>query len=175
MVYLWQRVFRPVLVAMCQVARGGSFNFCAEPLALRIQHAKGQWRGKKALWPGRSLAFSEMAVSSSMAKHRSTKSSLRRWHFFPCMPRSPVQECEVLSPKRQALFCCLLCQASGACQLRRTLQHAKLYSVPPARRFWCLCLDATTYQVQRCSFLTREGAGSSGNSDLEVLGLSLRF
>eukprot|EP00439_Symbiodinium_sp_Y106_P060094 s3135_g8.t2 len=60
-------------------------------LSLWIQHAKGQWRGKKV---------------------------------------------NKVFPEEMALFSL---HASGACQLRRTLQHAKLYS------------------VQRCSFLTREG------------------
>lgn len=80
-------------------------------LSLWIQHAKGQWRGKKV---------------------------------------------NKVFPEEMALFSL---HASGACQLRRTLQHAKLYS------------------VQRCSFLTREGDANAlpKGSDPEELQINFVF
>ena len=136
-VYLRQRLFRPVLVAMyqdchCSGARRllslASLLFCA-----RIQHAKGQWRGKKAV-----RKSSDMPVIRSTEARRSTKSSLRRWPFFPCMPH-PQYITEVLPERSRS--------SSVVCFARRVV-HASFdercstrnSTVYLARSLWCVFL-----------------------------------
>lgn len=94
-----------------------------DPVIHGIPH-RFRWLGLPSMWFTSSEAYADLAQWIHLAKGQPSERKVNK-----------------VFPEEMALYSL---QASGACQLRRTLQHAKLYS------------------VHTSSFLTRTGAKSPG-------------
>lgn len=80
-----------------------------DPVAHGIPH-RFRWLGLPSMWFTTTDAYADLSLWIEQAKGRPHERKVNK-----------------IFPEEMALFSL---QASGACQLRRTLRHAKLYSVP---------------------------------------------